>query len=327
MRLRIFFITFLALLVAGTSSVSAQTDPLLSQYFQIPTFYNPAATGTTDYLQIRAGSRMQWVGVDGAPTTFMGMADMPLKVFGKRIGLGAKVMTEKIGLYNTMDFGAQLSCKFKKFGGEFSFGLGIGMYDQKFKGSQVYIPDDDDYHEAADQAIPTQDIHGMALDIDLGLLYTHRLFHAGISCLHLTSPTVTMKMDGSETTQERNFEFQAKRTLYFTAGSNIPVKNTLFEVIPSVIVASDFDFTTAIVTACARYKKMFSFGIGYRWDDAVYANIAAEIKGFFLSYSYDYSTSAIAKASSGSHEITAGYRLKLNLGEKNRNRHKSVRIM
>jgi hypothetical protein len=56
-------------------------------------------------------------------------------------------------------------------------------------------------------------------------------------------------------------------------------------------------------------------------------SLAAEIKNFYLGYSYDYATSAIHKASSGSHELFLGYSLKLNLSEKNRNRHKSIRIM
>ena len=57
------------------------------------------------------------------------------------------------------------------------------------------------------------------------------------------------------------------------------------------------------------------------------AMIGAEYKGFFIGYSYDYPTSAISKASSGSHEIFAGYSLKLNMSEKNKNKHKSIRIM
>jgi hypothetical protein len=94
-----------------------------------------------------------------------------------------------------------------------------------------------------------------------------------------------------------------------------------------VLVKSDFSFTTAEVTARARYNKFLSFGVGYRWNDAVTATIAAEIKGFYIGYSYDYPISDIAKASSGSHEIIAGYRLKLDLGDKNKNKHKSIRIM
>ena len=55
--------------------------------------------------------------------------------------------------------------------------------------------------------------------------------------------------------------------------------------------------------------------------------LAVEIKNFFVGYSYDYAISDISKVSNGSHEIFAGYKLKLNLGDKNKNKHKSIRIM
>lgn len=125
----------------------------------------------------------------------------------------------------------------------------------------------------------------------------------------------------------KNYEFKVPRTLYFLAGGNIPISNTLFEVMPSLIVATDFNFTRAELTARVRYKKFLTAGLAYRYNDAVSLLLGAEFKGISLYYSYDYSTSAIAKASSGSHEIFAGYSLKLDFSEKNRNRHKSIRIM
>ena len=94
-----------------------------------------------------------------------------------------------------------------------------------------------------------------------------------------------------------------------------------------MLVKSDFDTTRAEITGRVRYKKFITAGVGYRYDDAVVAMIGAEYKGFFIGYSYDYPTSAISKASSGSHEIFAGYSLKLNMSEKNKNKHKSIRIM
>ncbi|MCC8113454.1 MAG: PorP/SprF family type IX secretion system membrane protein [Bacteroidales bacterium] len=314
--------------VVGVLPLRAQTDMQYSQYYEVQNLYNPGAIGTSDLLRIRAGSRMQWVGIDNAPKSFVGAADMPLKLGSKRIGVGLVTETESYGLYSSLQLGAQAAYKFNKFGGQFSVGFQIGMYDQKFKGSDVYIPDDDDYHESTDDAIPMQDIHGMALDLGLGLTYTHRLFYAGISCTHINSPTIKMKSDATEsTTADQDYEFQANRTLYFTAGGNIPIKNTLFELLPSVLVKSDFTFTTGEGTIRARYNKMFSAGIGYRWDDAVYLTLGAEIKNFYLGYSYDYSTSAIAKASSGSHEFWIGYSMKLDLSDKNKNKHKSIRIM
>ena len=70
-------------------SVSAQFDTQLSQYWAMPAYYNPAATGTTDYLHIGGGTRLQWIGIPKAPKAFLAGADMPVKLFGKRIGVGA----------------------------------------------------------------------------------------------------------------------------------------------------------------------------------------------------------------------------------------------
>jgi hypothetical protein len=92
-------------------------------------------------------------------------------------------------------------------------------------------------------------------------------------------------------------------------------------------VKTDFSTYTAEVTMRARYNKFITFGLGYRYKDAISAMIGAEYKNFFVGYAYDYPTSAIAKASSGSHELIAGYKLKLDFSGKNRNKHRSIRIM
>lgn len=320
----------LAMMPAALAA-SAQTDVALSQFYEVPSFYNPSAVGNTDFLRIRGGGRLQWVGIDNAPRTFLGVADMPFKIGSKRLGMGLRLSQESIGLYHTLDLGAQIAYKLKKWGGMFSFGLEVGFVDQSFKGSEVYLPDNDDYHQGTDDAIPTTDIHGTAFDLGAGVWYEHPRFYAGLSCSHLTAPTITMNAEnaagGSETSGDRRYEFEVKRSLYFIAGCNIPVRNTLFEVVPSVLVRTDFGFTTGEIMARARYRRMFSFGVGYRWDDAVIATVAAEIKNFYIGYSYDYSTSAIRAASSGSHELFVGYSLKLDLSDRNTHRHKSVRIM
>ena len=317
----------LALLVpaAVCLAASAQTDAQLSQYYELPNFYNPAATGTTDFLKLRADARLQWLGVDNAPQTFTVAADMPFKFIGKRFGTGLVMQQESYGLYKHLDVAAQLSYKLKLFKGELSIGVQPGFVNQSFKGTDVFIPDQDDYHQGTDDAIPQQDISGNAFDLAAGLFYTHRLFWLGVSGRHLTQPSIRLNAESGEDTNEKNYEFPLRRTLYFMAGSNIPIKNTLFELQPSALVRSDFTFTSWEATL--RYNKFISAGVGYRWKDAVYAVVAAEIKGFYIGFSYDYPTGAIARATSGSYEIMAGYQLKLDFSERNRHRHKSVRIM
>ena len=77
----------------ATSCESARAqnaDPLFSHYYQLPTLYNPAATGNSDYLRIRGGARLQWIGIDNAPKSFTGTADMPVKIGKRRIGVAAE---------------------------------------------------------------------------------------------------------------------------------------------------------------------------------------------------------------------------------------------
>ena len=331
----------LVVVLVSALQVSAQTDVQFTQYFEVPSLYNPAAIGNTDYIRLRAGGRMQWVGIDNAPQGLALTGDMPLKLFGKRFGVGLVLQQESAGLYNNLSIAAQFGYKIKLFKGELTAGVQLGYVNEKFNGSEVFIPDDDDYHESTDDAIPQTDVSGSAFDLGAGVFYTHKWFWAGVSATHLTAPTIRFSDDtgslsgstssSSSTTEGdavgKNYEFQLRRTLYFMAGSNIQIKNSLFEIMPSLMVKSDFTFTRVEATARARWKKLITFGVGYRHDDAVYAVLGAEYKGFFLGYSYDYPTTAISKATHGSHELFLGYSVKLNLSGKNNFKHKSIRIM
>lgn len=322
------FRLILLFVLAGCGLCYSQGDVQFTQYWSMPSYYNPAYTGSTDFLRVRGGARMQWVGIHNAPKSFLVVADSPLK-FGKKqhIGLGVNMMQESLGLFSNLGLNVQASYKLKLFKGILSIGVQGGYYDQKFKGSKVEIPDGDDYHESQDEAIPNVDLAGNAFDFSLGLEYVHKYFYVGVSAMHLLEPKINLSMEGSESTEDQEYETVLPRMLYFTGGSNIQIKNTLFELQPSFLVKTDLKTATGEITMRARYNKFISFGLGYRWKDALSAMVGVEFKGFFLGYAYDYPMSAISKASSGSHEIVAGYQLKLDFSGKNKNKHRSIRLM
>lgn len=315
-------IAVVALLLPARSL--AQIDAQLTQYWAVPAYYNPAATGNTDYIHISGGSRLQWLGIKNAPMTFLVLGDMPFKFLNKRWGVGVSLQHESIGLYRTLNAGAQGSFKFKLLGGSLSAGVQVGMINQTFKGTRRFIPENDDAHTSADDAIPETDVTGTAIDLGVGVFYQHKKWWAGASVAHINTPSITLKQSQES---EEQYEFNTGRLFYFMAGGNIPIKNTLIEIQPSVFVKSDLNFVQAEVTARMRYNKFLSWGVGYRYNDAVSAMIGAEFKNFYIGYSYDYPLSAINKATKGSHEIFVSYNVKLNLGEKNKNRHRSIRIM
>lgn len=311
-----------------STKVKAQNDVQFTQYWAVPTYYNPAAAGDIEFIRIRGGARMQWLGIENAPKSFMGAADMPIKLGKQRIGVGANMGQESLGLFSNMLLNVQLNYKLKFLKGVLSIGLQGGYYDSKFKGSEVYLPEGDDYHQTTDQAIPTQDVAGHAFDFSAGLWYSHKYFNIGISGLHLLQPSVRFDNEGTESSAEvSQYETVLTRAMYFTANGNIGIKNTLFELQPSLMVKTDFNNFSAEVTMRSTFKKFLTFGIGYRYRDAVSAMIGGEFKNIFIGYSYDYPTSAISKVSSGSHELIIGYKVKLDFNGKNKNKHRSIRLM
>lgn len=324
--LRLILILTLAVLPAA---MVAQTEPVLTNYFRVPSFFNPAAAGDTDFIRLRAGSRMQWLGIDGAPRDFIVAADTPFRLFGQRFGTGAVMLQETIGLYSTLNVSAQLAYRRKigKKGLTLSGAVQVGYLTQSFKGSEVFIPDDDDFHESTDEAIPTSDVTGSSVDLAAGLWVTHPKFYAGLSCSHLTAPVIKMKREGSENTEEQNYEFQFSRTLYFMAGSNIPIKNTLFEIQPSMLLRADRDRVTGQLTARVRYNRFLWAGVAWRHDDAVALLLGAEFSNIFIGYSYDRAVADVSRRGRGSHEVWGGYKVKLDFGPRNRYGHKSIRIM
>lgn len=325
--LRLTRLCLLLALSLCAAEARAQSDAQLTQYWAVPAYYNPAATGTTDFVRIRGGAKLQWIGITNAPRSFLATADSPLKIGSKRIGLGVNFSQESIGLFSNILANVQASYKIKLFKGTLSIGLQGGYFNSKFKGSEIYIPDNDDYHQGTDTNLPTQDLTGDAFDFSAGLHYSHRHWSFGISGLHLLQPAVRLGIEGNESSDSQEYETILQRQVYFIADGNIPIKNTLFEVQPSMLVRTDFSSFGAEVTARALYNKFLSFGLGYRWKEALSVMVGAEFKNFFLGYAFDYPLSAINRASSGSHEIVAGYSLKLDFSGKNRNRHRSIRLM
>ena len=311
------------------SLMAQTTDVIIAQYYEAPTLYNPAATGTTDYLRIRGGARLQWLGIENAPKEFLATGDMPFQIGKKRIGVGVTVDQESLGLFRNLGVTAQASYKFNLFKGQLSIGVQGTYFNQKFKGSDVIIPDDDDYHDSGDEAIPTQDVSGSVFDLGAGVWYTRGQWWVGVSGLHLLQPTVRMKIESTsgDSADMEYFETERTRTLYFMTGGNIRIKNTLFELQPSLLVASDFSDITGEADLGLRYNQMFALSVGYRWKSALKLGLSAEIKNFFIGYAYEYPLSSIAKASSGSHELLAGYRLKIELTKTTRNKHRSIRLM
>lgn len=326
--------------------VEAKGDPLLTQYWAMPTYLNPAATGDIDFIRVRAAGRIEFLGSHASPKNYLLTGDSPFKLFGKRIGAGLVVNSQSYDLFQNLQVGAQGSYKLSFKKSTLSIGVQLGYYHSKFKGSEFNLKDlensgnDEEGGEGEnpdsgsgggfteqDYEIPTNDVKGGVFDVGVGIKFEHPKFHVALSAMHLTNPKVKLTENGETTTDIRYMESKLPLSLYFDAGGNIAIKNSLISLQPSLLVGSDFKKIDGLAELRATYNGKVTFGFNYRYNRAAGVMAAIAIKNFFLGYSWEYDYSASPKGSTGNHEIVLGYQFKMDLGGKNMFSHRSIRIM
>lgn len=308
-------IWIIVLLFAGVSNtVCAQYDPSFSHYFDMETFFNPAAAGKQSKLNVSAAYALDMAGFEHNPQTAYASADMPFYAMKTYHGAGVQFANDKLGLFTHQKLALQYALKFKLFGGRMSVGMQAGMLSESFNGSGL------DLNESNDPAFSTSEITGNTLDLGAGLYYTSKNFYAGASVQHLTAPLVTLG--------ETN-ELQIDRTYYLTGGYNIKLRNPFLTIKSSFLMRTDLVGYRADVTGRLVYTnddKMMYGGVSYSPSNSVTVLVGGIFHGIMLGYSYEMYTSAI-NPGNGSHELYIGYQHDINLVKKGKNLHKSVRIL
>ena len=323
---------------APVASVTLQSDAILTQHWVMPTLLDPSATGETDFIRIRGGARMEWFGSHESPKNFLATADSPFKLMGKRIGAGVVVNSMSYGLYRNLQVSAQGSYKLQIKNNVLSIGLQVGYFHSKFKGSDLVLynrPEDnennpegeDEEKDSFETDLPTQDVAAGIVDLGLGVRFEHPKFHMAVSVQHLTNPTLKLTREGETTTDSRYMEGKLPMTMYFNAGGNIGINNTLFTLQPSLLLGSDFKKIDAVVEMRATYNRKVTFGVDYRYNRAAGVVAGLFLKDFYVGYSWEYDYSDSPKGSTGNHELVLGYQFKMDKGGKNNYSHRSIRIM
>jgi type IX secretion system PorP/SprF family membrane protein len=117
----------MALLVLGFLSVlqsNAQQEVMYSQYMFNTLAINPSYAGSRDVLSLTALGRYQWLGVDGAPTTYSFTLDMPIK--NEKMGLGLMAYTDAIGVSRTTGINVPYAYRVK-VGSKTTLALGVQL--------------------------------------------------------------------------------------------------------------------------------------------------------------------------------------------------------
>ena len=308
---------WLAVGVTMSLSVKAQYDAAFTNYWALQSYFNPAFCGLEGRLDIQAAYSMQMAGFEGAPSTMLATADMPLFFVGPRHGVGVGFMNDNIGLFSNKKLYVQYAYHQPLWGGKLSIGARVGFLNETFDGSKLEVID------SGDPAFATSQVDGTGVDVDFGLRYTYKSkWYAGLSTMHLTAPTIKLG-------DNKMNETSVSRLYYLTGGYNLKFRQPRYALYTSAILRTDMLAWRGDITARLAYtgEKLHMYaGLSYSPTVSVGVLLGTTFHGVKIGYSYEIYTGGIG-ALNGTHELVIGYQMDMNMFKKGKNLHKSVRIL
>ncbi|RNI31006.1 PorP/SprF family type IX secretion system membrane protein [Rufibacter latericius] len=299
----------------------AQQRPQHTQYMLNNYLLNPALTGIEDYLDLKLSSRTQWAGIEGAPLTFylsghskLGLnhpssisktadakqgdfAPSPEQYGNYRKhkphhGVGGCVLYDRIGPFVQTEVNATYAyhlwlTKELKLSG----GASVGFLRQSFRSNQVTFADPADLVNTGRSSFTP--------NFSVGLWLYSQKFYVGASAYQLL---------GKELYSQEN-----SKTLphYFVTGAYKLNLTPEVALVPSVLIKWVQPLPVSLdLNVKASYDNRFWLGGSYRQGESFSGMAGLTLNSLFeVSYSHDFGTAAVSRASAGSHELLLGIRL------------------
>lgn len=290
---------FIILALLTSFAATAQQRPMQSLYMFDPLLINPAYAGTQAQLSATAIYRNQWVNFPGAPKTFTATAHSGFRK--SRVGVGLIAGRDVIGIHGETSLYLVYSYKMpisRYSKTTISFGLQGGFNDLKSDYGML------DPKSQADRFFGKVD-RNLSWNFGAGLYLRGEKFYAGLSVPYGLNNKVVNLEDIESVAQQNRY--------YYLSGGYSHQASPTVKIIPSALIRfqeeAPLSFDVNLLTVL---YDVVGFGVSYRNIDAVVALFELQInENFHVGYSYDFTTSAIAKYSNGTHEIMINYRIKI----------------
>ncbi len=291
-------------------ALSAQQDPLLTNYMFNRLAFNPAAAGSNEHLAATLLHRQQWSGVDGAPVAQAFNVHTPIG--NGRIGLGLALGNDRIGATGATDMALSYAYRVSLGkGAKLSVGLQAGAVNWRSDWSKLTL-------EQTNDAAFANNLNRWQPNVGAGLLVIGPRFFAGFSCPRLLEYDLRPTDVGVDYTGAR-----ASRHYYATAGMALPLAGKQLVLRPLLLVKGvgwfgepaasptqiDFDLSLFVY-------ETFWFGLGYRFEpDFQTANDdTADLwaayclrNGLRIGLAADIGFSAVQQLGGGAVEVLLGY--------------------
>lgn len=326
-RMKNLLYTLILVLLCQLSN--AQQKPQYTQYIFNNLLLNPAVTGIEHYIDLKAGYRSQWTGLQGAPVTSYLTVSAPFgsdfvrgdaaavspgneanpysRLYSQNYeaaephhGLGFMMVSDQAGPISTTNIDATYAYHMG-LASNFNLSLGVaaGLSHISLNTSQLLLENPND------PAITNGNNSQWKPDLSIGVWGYSAEYYFGVSAQQLLSQnqyfTTTNKSYNQSKTIPQYFITAGYKT--YLSDDITLVPSALLKVIQPEPVAFDVNMKLA-------FRDRFWIGASYRNQDSFAGLLGLNISSLInISYSYDYTTSALRTVSNGTHEIVIGLML------------------
>ena len=280
-------ITYIACIVI-TFAASAQLDPLYNQYQFNQMMVNPAYTGIYNRFSASLISRLNWVGIDGAPTT--NTVTLQSALNQGRIGIGGMVVDDRLGVNRNLEGSVMASYNIRFENAKLAMGLQGGFINYNFDLSKLTLDYIDDERLLVGLEPYTEPNFGF------GMMYMSPTFFVGASVPRIRQDEIA---DGVaiSTRYRRHYYFSAG--YFYDASVYTQYKATVLaryvetgELSVDVAISSFID-QKVWAGLTARDLRYLGFFVNFNLT-----------KNLFFGYSFELPTNTLIIGNYGTHEIS-----------------------
>lgn len=290
----LLFVTGMPAMTLGQNQSFSYT-----QYADNQAPLNPAYSVLDKAGSLNMLVRKQWVGINGAPTTFLMNGNLPIESMNAAAGL--IVMNDSFAIEQQTEINAYFA-KSVRLGAQDYLAVSLNA------GIRNYVAN----YSQLDSTDPefTNDVRGTRPNIGFGVMYYTDWYYVGVSV-----PELTITSLGTASIQNKN---NFINHYYFTGAfiqaisDDIAIKpSLLFSYAKGVRLMTDF-------SGILYLKETIGLGLSYRLNQEAAGILTMNLDQFHLGYSYQFGTSSdnLGGFNMATHEITVGFRFGPNAGKR-----------
>lgn len=285
------YLLFALLIAVQPFASHAQHGLSYNQFGQLRNSFN----GSLSLMDPQGGaallSRLQWVGMDGAPQAYWASGHVGIQRLGMTVGLDVKQAT--LGVVRDRELSGYVASKVRLSEDEYiglSVGGGLLLHDGNFSRLD---PSDQSFREDSRYS------RGM---VSLGTSYFREdKYYVGVSV-----PRFVLSGRG------RDLDYDFRQVYYITGGALWRVDDG-FHIRPSFIVSHMENLGPRYdVSAVAFFARQFGMGLGVQNQGDLSGILQFNLGDFGIGYSYQFnpgSATSNMRISSNTHEIGLRYRV------------------